>query len=99
MYNNSEAKAMPLQKGSEDMSTKDRAQLIFDMLSEEELQGFIMLFGQFYKRSDKSIETDEERLARKKAAYERVISTRRPLPDGFDEKQELLDYFDERYDV
>ena len=40
-----------------------------------------------------------ERLARKKAAADRIIARRPVLPPDFDEKQELLDYLDERYGV
>ena len=44
-------------------------------------------------------EMKEDHIARRRAAADRIIARRPKLPPDFDEKQELLDYLDERYGV
>ena len=82
------------------MSTKEQATTLFNLLTESDLELFISLFGRLYdvKPSEEDNEKQKaERLARKKAAADRIIARRPVLPPDFDEKQELLDYLDERY--
>lgn len=74
-----------------------RAYEILRTFNDEELQGFIMMFGK--RESAGQTETAEERKARKRAAADRIIARRPVLSPDFDEKQELLDYLDERYGV
>jgi len=85
------------------MSTKEKATTLFNLLTENDLEIFISLFGRLYDVKPSEEENDEqqkaERLARKKAAADRIIARRPVLPPDFDEKQELLDYLDERYGV
>lgn len=44
-----------------------------------------------------STETEIQRKARKKVAFDRIIAKRIPVSPNFDEKQELLNYLDERF--
>lgn len=67
------------------MSTREIAAGILDRLSEEQLKGFIALFGG--AAQDPS---DRE------AAFERLEKMRKRIPD-LDEKKELSEYRQERY--
>ena len=67
------------------MSTREIAAGILDRLSEEQLKGFIALFGG--AAQDPS---DHE------AAFERLEKMRKHIPD-LDEKKELSEYRQERY--
>ncbi len=71
------------------MSTKDMAYNIFNQLTEEQLKGFIALFGGIYS-------TENDDMAERKAAFERMKSVCRYIPD-LDEKEELAEYREEKY--
>ncbi len=73
------------------MSTKDIAYSIFNQLTEEQLKGFIALFSGIY-----SAENDD--ISERKAAFERMKSVCRYIPD-LDEEKELEEYRNERYGV
>ncbi len=75
----------------------ERAYQILNTFTDEELNGFILMFGK--RGTPAQPETAEERIARKRAAADRIIANRPVLPTDFDEKKELLDYLDERYGV
>ena len=76
-------------------NTMQRAHDIVDSFNEEQLQKFFMIFDM--KEPKRKTETKEERIARKRAAADRIEAGRVHLSDDFDEKQELLNYLDERY--
>lgn len=42
------------------MSTRERAQLIFDSLTEEQLEGFVMMFAEYAPKHSELPETKEE---------------------------------------
>ena len=65
------------------MSTRERAYSIFRQLNEEQLKGFIAMFGQFYTIKLKAGEPSEKR-----RAFEELNQMIRPIPD-LDEKKEL----------
>ena len=71
------------------MSTKEIAYSIFEQLSEEELKGFIALFKKAYP-------SQNDDMAERRAAFERMKSIIRPIP-GLDEKKELAEYREEKY--
>jgi len=73
------------------MSTKELAYSIFDKLTEDQLKGFIALFGGMFP-------TDDNDQARRDAAFERLESMRKHIPD-LDEKKELAEYREEKYGV
>ena len=81
------------------MSTRERAAALLDMMSTPDLILFLNLFGRIYNIPKEERESDEERLARKRAAADRIAARRVPLPPDFDYKKELLEYLDERYGV
>ena len=74
-----------------------RAYQILNTFTDEELNGFIMMFGK--REVSAQPETKEERIARKRAAADKIIAGRPILSPNFNEKQELLDYLDERYGI
>lgn len=67
------------------MSTREIAAGILDRLSEEQLKGFIALFG-----------GAEQDPSDREAAFERLEKMRKRIPD-LDEKKELSEYRQERY--
>ncbi|MBR0485529.1 MAG: hypothetical protein IJJ69_12285 [Oscillospiraceae bacterium] len=85
------------------MSTKEIAATLFDKLTENDLELFIAIFSRLYETKEDKTENKDtekaERLARKKAAFEHILANKVTLPPDFDEKQELLDYLDERYGI
>ena len=74
------------------MTTRERAYDIFSRLSEEQLEGFISLFGIYYKPIDDN--NDDV----KKRAYSELKSMILSIPD-LDEKKELSEYREERYGI
>ena len=73
------------------MSTKEIAYSILEQLSEEQLKGFIALFSGVYPNKD-----DNDDMAERRAAFERLEKMCRPIPD-LDEKKELAEYREEKY--
>lgn len=71
------------------MSTKDLAYSIFQQLTEEELQGFVLIFSKLHPNTNEDME-------RRKAAYERIMELRKPMPD-LDYDKELASYREEKY--
>ena len=71
----------------------EKAQQILSTFTDDELHGFILMFGQ--KRNILA-ESKEERKARKLAAAKRIAGRRSVLPADFDERQEMMEYLDER---
>lgn len=70
------------------MSTRDIAFGIFNRLSEEQLQGFIQMFGQFYP-------TEQAETARKMEAFQALEALRQPMQ--IDEEAELDAWRKEKY--
>ena len=73
------------------MSTKEMAYSILEQLTEEELQGFVALFRRVHPPK-----TDDDDIAERRAAFERLEKMCRPIPD-LDEKKELAEYREEKY--
>ena len=73
------------------MSTRELAHSILEQLTEEQLKGFIALFGGIYQPSDS---TDDR--ARREEAFRGLESMRRSVPD-FDEKKALAEYREEKF--
>ncbi len=71
------------------MSTREIAYSIFEQLSEEELQGFIALFRKMYPPKN-------DDMAERRAAFERMKGVCRYIPE-LDEKKELAEYREEKY--
>ena len=69
------------------MSKREMAHKILDNLNDEQLTGFIALFGIFHIDSDK-----EE----KEKAYEELTQIIKPI-QNLDEKKELKDYREGKY--
>lgn len=69
------------------------AQQILSTFTDDELQGFLLMFGQ---KRNSSAESEKERKARKLAAAQRIAARRVALPNDFDELQEMMEYLDER---
>ena len=78
-------------------TSMERAYSILNSFSDEELQGFLLMFGNRKAEQSARNDTKAERIARKKAAFERILASRKPIAPDFDEKKALLDYLDERY--
>jgi hypothetical protein len=73
------------------MSVKEMAYNIIDHLSEEQLKGFVAMFGELYSMSD---EKDQEKIK----AFEELEKLHRPIPD-IDENKELSEWRTEKYDI
>ena len=73
------------------MSTRELAHNILEQLTEEQLKGFIALFGGMYQASDNGGDR-----ARREEAFRRLESMRRSIPD-LDEKKTLAEYREEKY--
>lgn len=71
------------------MSTKEIAYKIIEHLTEEQLQGFIKLFGAIYSEDSKQKERDN--------AFTQLQNLRKSV-SNFDEKKELDEYRKERFD-
>ena len=83
------------------MSIKERAHSLIDMMTEEDTVMFINLIERLYYPIEKKQETvnEEQDLIRRREAFEKILAMR---PNGsvvVDDKQELLDYLDERYGI
>ena len=72
------------------MSTKEIAYKIIEQLTEEQLQGFISLFGSIYSKDNEQEERDD--------AFAQLQKIRKKVSD-FDEKKELAEYRKEKFDV
>lgn len=72
------------------MSTKEIAYKIIEHLTEEQLQGFISLFGAIYSEDNEQEERDN--------AFTQLQNLRKSVPN-FDEKKELAEYRKERFDA
>lgn len=70
------------------MSTRDIAYGIFNRLSEEQLQGFIQLFGSFFP-------PEQADISKKMKAFEELEALRRPMQ--IDEQAELEAWRKEKY--
>lgn len=70
------------------MSTRDIAYDIFNRLSEEQLQGFVQMFGQFFP-------TEPSETAKKMEAFRALEALRQPMQ--IDEKAELDAWRKEKY--
>ncbi len=71
------------------MDTRQTAQTIFDSLTDEQLEGFIKLFGM---TSDKT----KEKKTRAQKAFERLNEIIRPAND-LDDNKEKEEYLMEKY--
>ena len=76
------------------MSTREQALTLLDILSESDLKMFISLFGRAYNFST---ENESDDLQERMDAFNSIIENRPAAPEGFNEKEELLKYLDERY--
>lgn len=72
------------------MSTREMAYNIIDRLSDEQLKGFIAMFGDFYSVSN---EKDE-----KASAFEELEKLHRPI-SNINEGKELSDWRTKKYDI
>lgn len=72
------------------MNTKERAYKIIEHLTEEQLKGFISLFGAIYS------EDDEQK--KRNNAFAQLQSLRKSVPN-FDEKKELEEYRKEKFNI
>lgn len=70
------------------MSTRETAAYIFEQLDEEQLEGFIAMFGKFFpmKQEDNS----------KRESFEALKGMIKSVPD-LDYKKELEEYRNEKY--
>lgn len=73
------------------MSKQDQAISILKQFSDSELDRFIAYFGIIYPVSDDKDDAEERR-----AAFERMKSVCRYIPD-LDEEKELAEYREEKY--
>ncbi|MDE6776420.1 MAG: hypothetical protein K2J25_00640 [Oscillospiraceae bacterium] len=73
------------------MSTREIASYIFERLDEEQLKGFIALFGKFYPVENQLDQTKTE-------SYEKLKNMIRSVPD-LDYERELATYREEKYGV
>ena len=71
------------------MDTRQTAQTIFDSLTDEQLEGFIMMFGT-------SAEKGKEKKTRAQKAFERLNEIIRPAND-LDDNKEKEEYLREKY--
>ena len=76
------------------MSTRERASSLFNILTEEDLKLFISIFERLYIIPHKTVSSDMEE---RRKAFESILAERPKSTPDFDDKQELLDYLDERY--
>ena len=74
------------------MSTRELAYNIIQQMTDEQLEGFVALFGNLYppKTDDRSEQN---------TAFERLQSMIRPGTHDIDEKKELEEYRKEKYGV
>ena len=73
------------------MNTKEIAYKIIEHLTEEQLKGFISLFGAIYSKED-----DEQK--KRNNAFAQLQSLRKSVPN-FDEKKELDEYRKEKFNI
>ncbi len=71
------------------MSTREMAYNIFQQLTEDELEGFVLIFSKLHPYKDDAAE-------RRKAAFDRIMKLRKPMPD-LDYDKELAEYREEKY--
>lgn len=74
------------------MSTRELAYNIIQQMTDEQLEGFVALFGNLYppKTDDRSEQN---------TAFERLQSMIRPGTHDIDEKKELEEYMKEKYGI
>lgn len=73
------------------MNTKEIAYKIIEHLTEEQLKGFISLFGAIYSKED-----DEQK--KRNNAFVQLQSLIKSVPN-FDEKKELDEYRKEKFNI
>jgi len=73
------------------MSTKEMAYKIIEHLTEEQLQGFINLFGAIIQSEDKKQEERDN-------AFKQLQHLRKSV-NNFDEKKELDEYRKEKFNI
>ena len=73
------------------MSVKEIAYNIIDNLSEEQIKGFIAMFGGFYS-------VPNENKDEKAKAFEELERLHRPIPN-LDENKEISDWRTEKYGI
>ena len=73
------------------MSTRDVAYNIFQQLTDDELQGFILIFSKLHPQIDNP--------PKQSSAFERLQSMIRPGTHDIDEKKELEQYRKEKYGI
>ena len=71
------------------------AHKIVDQMNEEQLQGFISLFGGMFKNI--KVKESNKTLTEKQRAFRELEKLIKPCPNIDDYKQEWLNYLDERY--
>jgi hypothetical protein len=71
------------------MSTKEMAYNIFNQLNEEQLEGFIALFGKFYPQTEQKTGEDE---------FKKLEAMIKPVPD-FDYEKELEEWKKEKFGI
>ena len=78
-----------IRNGGDRMSTRDLAYSIFQQMTEDELEGFIMMF----KRTHPPITDD---LRERKAIFDSMLKLCKPMPE-LDYEKELAKYREEKY--
>lgn len=72
------------------MSTREMAYNIFNRLNDEQLRGFVALFGSLF-----TVDEDASQKARKMKAMQEIESMIRPIDVDYD--KELEEYREEKY--
>ena len=76
------------------MSTRQRAAELFNVLTENELDMFIYLFGSKHNIPQKQELSEKQKAI---ACLKKLAETLPPLPVGFDEKAARDEYLKEKY--
>ena len=74
------------------MSTRETAYSIFQQLTDDELEGFVLIFSKLHPQ--KTVDPAES-----KTAFESLQSMIRPGTHDIDEKKELEQYRKEKYGI
>jgi hypothetical protein len=76
----------------------DTVKLDASSISVHEPYEVVVAFLNPLQQPENSVETEEEKLARRQKAFQHFMQYRGTLPVDFDCKKELTEYRDERYD-
>lgn len=77
------------------MSSRDQAFSLLNMMTEEDIQMFLSIFGRVY-----NINVPKKNLTEKQKAFQHlkgIVDSFPPFPDDFDPEKEKDEYFREKY--